>query len=504
MLKELQQQDIFTALMSTMTECTYSVDLAQKNLADLKSFHFPSEKWQDVETTKSISPRRGHQSLIYDHYLIIHGGRNNTEPSNDLQFFDFDTNTWETVKVDATAPTPRYFHSLGFWQNTILVFGGLGVIRNNPPLDKNGKIKNRNLNDLYSFSFRGNVFSDIHSINGRFSVMPLDVLKYCLEYFDQISLARLSRVNRFFYFVSSADYLWKRQLYNKTKSDSWLTNSSLMKDIENGRKALQTQTTNSNNNNTAASVDGWRLDDLLAMLQSKMKPDIRQFYWKYQYVDRIVGRNGFSWKPQRDPRKMQAGIDTFLAGSAPEMKLVIMGGGGVGKSTTLIQYIQNHFVEEYDPTIEDTYRKQIRMPGTDKPMLVDILDTAGPEEYSAMRDQYMRTGQGFIIMYSVNSHSSFDEAQDFLERIMRTKDSDHWDIPIVIVGNKCDLTDQRQVIAQEGLEFAQRYDVPFFEASAKLRVNTTQQFEELVREVAYKYYAKNVLVTKKKDKCIIQ
>uniref|UniRef100_A0A673JJ57 HRas proto-oncogene, GTPase n=1 Tax=Sinocyclocheilus rhinocerous TaxID=307959 RepID=A0A673JJ57_9TELE len=73
-----------------------------------------------------------------------------------------------------------------------------------------------------------------------------------------------------------------------------------------------------------------------------------------------------------------------------EYKLVVVGAGGVGKSALTIQLIQNHFVDEYDPTIEDSYRKQVVIDG--ETCLLDILDTAGQEEYSAMRDQYMRTG----------------------------------------------------------------------------------------------------------------
>ena len=68
-----------------------------------------------------------------------------------------------------------------------------------------------------------------------------------------------------------------------------------------------------------------------------------------------------------------------------EYKLVVVGGGGVGKSALTIQLIQNHFVDEYDPTIEDSYRKQVTI--DEEVCLLDILDTAGQEEYSAMRDQ---------------------------------------------------------------------------------------------------------------------
>lgn len=70
--------------------------------------------------------------------------------------------------------------------------------------------------------------------------------------------------------------------------------------------------------------------------------------------------------------------------SSQEFRFVICGSGGVGKSACTIQYIQNFFVTDYDPTIEDSYRKQVSVDGTT--CLVDILDTAGQEEYSVMRD----------------------------------------------------------------------------------------------------------------------
>jgi GTPase KRas protein len=112
--------------------------------------------------------------------------------------------------------------------------------------------------------------------------------------------------------------------------------------------------------------------------------------------------------------------------SQQEYKLVIVGGGGVGKSALTIQLIQGHFVDEYDPTIEDSYRKQVNI--DNETCLLDILDTAGQEEYSAMRDSYMRTGQGFILTFSITSRQSFNEATVFRDQIHRVKDADH--VPI--------------------------------------------------------------------------
>jgi GTPase KRas protein len=103
-----------------------------------------------------------------------------------------------------------------------------------------------------------------------------------------------------------------------------------------------------------------------------------------------------------------------------EYKLVVVGGGGVGKSALTIQFIQSHFVDEYDPTIEDSYRKQCVI--DEEVALLDILDTAGQEEYSAMREQYMRTGEGFLLVYSIIDKNSFEEIQGFHNQILRVKD----------------------------------------------------------------------------------
>lgn len=77
-----------------------------------------------------------------------------------------------------------------------------------------------------------------------------------------------------------------------------------------------------------------------------------------------------------------------------------------------------------------------------------MLDTAGQEEYSAMREQYMRTGEGFLLVYSITSRQSFEEIVTFQQQILRVKDKDYF--PIIVVGNKCDLEGERQV-STEGL-----------------------------------------------------
>jgi len=158
-------------------------------------------------------------------------------------------------------------------------------------------------------------------------------------------------------------------------------------------------------------------------------------------------------------------------------KVVILGDGGVGKSCLTIQFTQNHFVKEYDPTIENSYRKQITL--DDETCMLDILDTAGQEEYSVMRDQYINAGHGFILVYSITSRASFDGVQELRKKILQVKDVDTY--PMVLVGNKCDLEKEREVPLSDGEDLARKWDIPMIETSAKARIHIEEGFHEVVR-----------------------
>jgi len=165
-----------------------------------------------------------------------------------------------------------------------------------------------------------------------------------------------------------------------------------------------------------------------------------------------------------------------------EYKLAVVGTGGVGKSCISIQFINNHFVEEYDPTIEDCYMKQVLIDG--EIAMLEILDTAGQEEYSALREQYLRQGEGFLFVYATTSRSSFQELESFVIQLKRVRDTDSLEkVPIVIVGNKCDLETQRQVSTLEASDFAKAHSADFFETSALKRVNIDESFFQLVRNI---------------------
>ena len=182
-----------------------------------------------------------------------------------------------------------------------------------------------------------------------------------------------------------------------------------------------------------------------------------------------------------------------------QYKLVVVGSGGVGKSALTIQFIQSHFVSDYDPTIEDSYRKQCVI--DDKVAHLDILDTAGQEEFSAMREQYMRTGEGFLLVYSVIEQSSFEEVQTFHRQILRVKDRDEF--PMILVANKADLEDERSVSSNDGKELASQLKIPYIETSAKNRTNVDQAFHDLVRAIRKFNNLTQAAPKKKKRMCVI-
>ena len=163
-----------------------------------------------------------------------------------------------------------------------------------------------------------------------------------------------------------------------------------------------------------------------------------------------------------------------------DCKVVLLGAGGVGKSALTIRFVTGKFAEDYDPTIEDSYRKQTTI--DDISCKMEILDTAGQEEFGSMQDQWIRQGNGFLLVYSVISSGTFEKIATFRNKILRIHESKEEDeIPIVIAGNKCDLESQRQVQTNEAKAKCDEWKCGFFETSAKNKVNNEECFYDIVR-----------------------
>lgn len=159
-------------------------------------------------------------------------------------------------------------------------------------------------------------------------------------------------------------------------------------------------------------------------------------------------------------------------------RVAVLGDGGVGKTALAVQFTLNCFVETYDPTIEDAYRKQLLV---DKRMcFVEVIDTAGQDEYATLRDQWVREGQGFILVYSIVSRTSFLRLDVFRQSMIRVKRQK----PIfMLVGNKSDKVADREVPRSEGAAKARDWGCEFMETSAKTANNVENLFMSLVRSL---------------------
>ncbi|XP_009890045.1 PREDICTED: ras-related protein Rap-2a isoform X2 [Charadrius vociferus] len=147
-----------------------------------------------------------------------------------------------------------------------------------------------------------------------------------------------------------------------------------------------------------------------------------------------------------------------------EYKVVVLGSGGVGKSALTVQFVTGTFIEKYDPTIEDFYRKEI-------------------EQFASMRDLYIKNGQGFILVYSLVNQQSFQDIKPMRDQIIRVKRYEK--VPVILVGNKVDLESEREVSSSEGRALAEEWGCPFMETSAKSKTMVDELFAEIVRQMNY-------------------
>ncbi|KAH8648082.1 P-loop containing nucleoside triphosphate hydrolase protein, partial [Tricladium varicosporioides] len=174
-------------------------------------------------------------------------------------------------------------------------------------------------------------------------------------------------------------------------------------------------------------------------------------------------------------------------------RIVVLGDGDVGK-TAITQLFCKNYIQNYDPTVEDSFRKLVVLDG--KKRIVEILDTTGHEEYPAIRDQWVRDGEAFVLVYSIWSRSSFTRITRYRSQIQRIKDEFSQRpsypgspvlsaktpqiTPTILVGHDYQ-EEEREVQEAEGLSLARELGCEYLEASAERGITIDNVFFTLIR-----------------------
>ena len=165
-------------------------------------------------------------------------------------------------------------------------------------------------------------------------------------------------------------------------------------------------------------------------------------------------------------------------------KVVLVGDSGVGKTNILSKYIKNEFHEDSKSTIGVEFgSKQLKIEG--HKIKAQIWDTAGQEKYKAITSAYYKGAQGAFVVYDITRKETFNSVDRWINDLKTSADKN---LTIIMIGNKCDLEDQRQVSADQGEEKGKSYDVAFMETSAFSGENIDKAFGNLINEIYKKCY----------------
>jgi len=260
----------------------------------------------------------------------------------------------------------------------------------------------------------------------------------------------MSRINKQAYSLSLSEELWKPIFIQLISNLETLQRESLMVIASNRYVQLQ--------QNPSSSM---------------------KVLWLQIVMEQSIAKRK-AWKPKVIPESYE---------TDSKMRLIVLGDRGVGKSAITIQFVQYHFVTDYDPTVENSYRKQIIIPSNERVCMLDIMDAAIDNDHGAMRSRYICRMEGMILVYSITSQSSFREVRTIFHQLQLIKDEEN--LPVILVGNKSDLVLQREVSKLEGIELAESLGIPFVESSAKSRENIDELFYELCNEVIYYRFARD-------------
>lgn len=162
-----------------------------------------------------------------------------------------------------------------------------------------------------------------------------------------------------------------------------------------------------------------------------------------------------------------------------QIKFLMIGDSGVGKTCLLIQYASKKFIKTFITTIGIDFKaKTIQVQG--KTVKLQIWDTAGQERFRTITTSYVRGSEGILLVYDITDRNSFDSISSWMEQI-----SQHADVNVnkILIGNKCDLEAQRAVSTEEGRQLAEKFGIPFAETSAQTNTNVEEVFMTLAEAV---------------------
>ena len=134
----------------------------------------------------------------------------------------------------------------------------------------------------------------------------------------------------------------------------------------------------------------------------------------------------------------------------------------MGKTSLIFRYIKNSCPEEHDPTVEDYYITQITLSSGEERNF-KILDTAGEDDYQTMVDEWIKSADGFLLLFAINDKESFEAVKS---KVIRIQKNNKQKSPIVLVGNKCDLEAKREVDKQTAMNYAKTIGAKYYETSA--------------------------------------
>ncbi|KAJ2755856.1 hypothetical protein GGI19_001317 [Coemansia pectinata] len=166
-----------------------------------------------------------------------------------------------------------------------------------------------------------------------------------------------------------------------------------------------------------------------------------------------------------------------MSNSRLDRNIVVLGGVGVGKSSVIARFTKGEYSEKYVPTVSGFHSKKITV--DKKEYNLSISDTTGQDESSLLDSSHIGSTDVFLIAFSVNNRRSYMIAQVVREKILEQAGVDS--VGMILVGNKCDLKDERQVSTKEVQELAAKFGCPYVETSSREGTNVEELFDVATR-----------------------